>query len=89
MRNFFANRAFRHIMRLHTTHGLGLRGCLHSYGITDWLPTQGLSHLRKSGQSLKDRQIFTRCTISAMLCWDCFGRYVGKLGCCLGPGFDL
>jgi hypothetical protein len=89
MRNLFANRAFGHIMRVLSTRGLGLRGYSQSFGITDWLPFQDLSHLRKSGQSTKDQQTYTRCSISAMLCWDCFGRYVGKLGCCLRLGFDL
>jgi hypothetical protein len=44
-------------MRLQTTHSLGLRGYSHLFGITDWLPLQDLSHLRKSDQSTKDQQI--------------------------------
>jgi hypothetical protein len=57
LNNFFANRASGHIMRLQTTHSLGLRGYSHLFGITDWLPLQDLSHLRKSDQSTKDQQI--------------------------------
>jgi len=52
-------------MRVLSTRGLGLRGYSQSFGITDWFPLQDLSHLRKSGQSTKDQQIQTRCSISA------------------------